>query len=95
MSEFAWEVLLFRGCGDDVDTRFVHHSGEVEVAIQPYRGGVTDGSRYVVEVFETAEGPPTTARTLGTTDDRSTGLAMAIEGIIDIERTGGDVTDNW
>ena len=81
--EFRWEALTLRGSGGRVELRLVRTTGGVEVAVTPYDG--SDGTRYVVEVNRERDGHWRTARTVGTTDDYSTGLAMAVDAIIDVE----------
>ena len=78
---FRWEALTLRGAGGRAELRFVRTDG-VAVTMTPYDG--PGGPRYVVEVRD-GDGSGRTERTVGTTDDYSTALAMVIEAVLDVE----------
>lgn len=88
----SWEPLVLRGCNGRRDTRLLHRSGQIEVAVQPYPDGFGD-VRYLVEVYA-AGGAGTVdecrerlCRPLGTTASYSTGLAVAVAAVGAIEAT--------
>jgi hypothetical protein len=93
--EFRWEALTTRGVAGRVELRFVSTREAVEVAMLPY--GAAGDDRYVVEVRRAREHGSgrhrrdgharewRTVRTVGTTDDYSTGLAMVVEALLDLE----------
>ncbi|MFD1514782.1 hypothetical protein [Halomarina rubra] len=81
--EFRWEALTLRGSGGRVELRLVRTAGAVEVAMVPYANA--EEARYVVEVRRERSGRWRTVRTVGSTDDYSTGLAMVVDAVLEVE----------